>query len=154
MQRLKINDKVQADVRRCSFGGSQEPSYSIALHGAAEERSEAAQNVDEEKQSATWKRTVNRQRCTHADETFPRGDILCVCQIMRSMPLCLSSRGEAQNKVFRLSIDGSYLRLLPRTFFCADGKLSVFDVRFVKRTGSPKSIVLPDLDPSWDPTQN
>jgi hypothetical protein len=128
--------------------------HTRSLHGAAEGRSEAAQNVDEEKQSATWKRTVNRQRRTHADETFPRGDILCVCEIMRSMPLCLSSRGEAQNKVFRLSIDGSYLRLLPRTFFCADGKLSVFDVRYVKRTGSPKSIVLPDLDPSWDPTQN
>jgi hypothetical protein len=80
--------------------------------------------------------------------------VLCVCEIMCSMPLCLSSRGEGQNKVFRLSIDGSNLRLLPRTFFCADGKLSVFDVRYVKRTGSPKSIVLPDLDPSWDATQN
>jgi WD40 repeat protein len=37
---------------------------------------------------------------------------------------------------------------------CADGKLSVFDMRYVKRTGCSKSIVLPDLDPNWDPTQN
>jgi len=29
----------------------------------------------------------------------------------------------------------------------ADGKLSVFDMRYVKRTGTSKSIVLPDLDP-------
>ena len=37
---------------------------------------------------------------------------------------------------------------------CADGKLSVFDMRYVKRKGGSKSIVLPDVDPNWDPTQN
>ena len=50
---------------------------------------------------------------------------------------------------------------------CADGKLSVFDVRYVHKNqcsnnkkggsgggGGPKSIVLPDIDPNWDPTQN
>ena len=36
---------------------------------------------------------------------------------------------------------------------CADGKLSVFDMRYVKRKGGSKSIVLPDVDPNWDPTQ-
>ena len=37
---------------------------------------------------------------------------------------------------------------------CADGKLSVFDMRYVKQKGGSKSIVLPDVDPNWDPTQN
>lgn len=37
---------------------------------------------------------------------------------------------------------------------CADGKLSVFDMRYVKQKGGSKSIVLPDIDPNWDPTQN
>lgn len=45
---------------------------------------------------------------------------------------------------------------------CADGKLSVFDIRYVSKNlsnnkgggGGPKSIVLPDIDPNWDPTQN
>ena len=37
---------------------------------------------------------------------------------------------------------------------CADGKLSVFDMRYVKQKSGSKSIVLPDVDPNWDPTQN
>jgi hypothetical protein len=35
----------------------------------------------------------------------------------------------------------------------ADGRLSVFDIRYVNRKSGPKSIVLPDVDPNWDPTQ-
>ena len=59
---------------------------------------------------------------------------------------------------FECSSDGNSLLAT-----CADGKLSVFDMRYscVGNSSSSssngrggKSIVLPEIDPNWDPTQN